>query len=170
MQLQYSAATNCCSFIRFSEAWLIVIHRVLHRDLNPQNLLIDHRTNALTLADFGLVRAFGCDPLVQSTGDIAEMVNQRPLFRGDSEIDDLFKIFRIVGTPNEDTWPGVSSMPDFKSSFPKFPSMDLATLVPNLESAGVDLLCKMLCLDPSKKITARSALEHEYFKDIPFVH
>ncbi|KAK9950755.1 hypothetical protein M0R45_006225 [Rubus argutus] len=111
----------------------------------------------------------GCDPLVQSTGDIAEMVNQRPLFPRDSEIDDLFKIFRIVGTPNEDTWPGVSSMPDFKSS-PNFPSMDLATLVPNLESAGVDLLCKMLCLHPSKRITARSALEHEYFKDIPFVH
>ncbi|XP_028078882.1 cell division control protein 2 homolog isoform X2 [Camellia sinensis] len=104
---------------------------------------------------------------VWSVGCIfAEMVNQRPLFPGDSEIDELFKIFRILGTPNEDTWPGVTSLADFKSAFPKWPSKDLATVVPNLDSAGIDLLSKMLCLDPSRRITARSALEHEYFKDI----
>ncbi|GMP79664.1 hypothetical protein CsSME_00035119 [Camellia sinensis var. sinensis] len=78
---------------------------------------------------------------VWSVGCIfAEMVNQRPLFLGDSEIDELFKIFRILGTPNEDTWPGVTSLADFKSAFPKWPSKDLATVVPNLDSAGIDLL------------------------------
>ncbi|CAM8966610.1 unnamed protein product [Rhodiola kirilowii] len=172
-------------------------HRILHRDLKPQNLLIDRRTNALKLADFGLARAFGIPvrtfthevvtlwyrapeillgsrhystPVdVWSVGCIfAEMVNQRPLFPGDSEIDELFKIFRVLGTPNEETWPGVNSMPDFKSAFPKWPAKDLATVVPNLDPAGLDLLSKMLCYDPSRRVTARSALEHEYFKDIAF--
>ncbi|XP_022862523.1 cell division control protein 2 homolog A-like [Olea europaea var. sylvestris] len=104
---------------------------------------------------------------VWSVGCIfAEMVNRRPLFPGDSEIDELFRIFRVMGTPNEDTWPGVSSLPDFKSAFPKWPRKDIAAVVPNLDAAGLDLLVKMLSLDPSRRITARSALEHEYFKDI----
>ncbi|AQK60779.1 hypothetical protein ZEAMMB73_Zm00001d053930 [Zea mays] len=94
------------------------------------------------------------------------MVNQKALFPGDSEIDELFKIFRILGTPTKETWPGVASLPDYKSTFPKWPPVDLATVVPTLEPSGIDLLSKMLRLDPSKRITARAALEHDYFRDL----
>lgn len=97
--------------------------RIIHRDLKPQNLLIDRRNIVLKLADFGLARAFGV-PVRQYTHEVvtlwyrapeillggkvystpvdmwsigvifAEMVNKRPLFPGDSEIDELFRIFR----------------------------------------------------------------------------
>ncbi|KAJ0964123.1 hypothetical protein J5N97_029245 [Dioscorea zingiberensis] len=170
-------------------------HRVLHRDLKPQNLLIDKRTKSVKLADFGLARGFGLPVRtfthevitlwyrapeillgsrhystptdVWSVGCIfAEMVNMRPLFPGDSEIDELFKIFSVLGTPDEETWPGVSSLPDFKAAFPKWPRKNLSSVVPKLEPAGIDLLSKMLLINPLRRISAREALQHEYFKDI----
>ena len=51
---------------------------------------------------------------------LAEMLTRRPLFPGDSEIDQLFRIFRSLGTPSEDRWPGVTKLPDFKPVFPRW--------------------------------------------------
>lgn len=98
-------------------------HRVMHRDLKPQNLLIDSEGN-VKLADFGLARAFGL-PIKTYTHEVvtlwyrapevllgakeystpidmwsigcifAEMAQRRALFIGDSEIDQIFKIFQV---------------------------------------------------------------------------
>eukprot|EP01067_Filipodium_phascolosomae_P001333 Filipodium_phascolosomae@DN1902_c0_g1_i1.p1 len=170
-------------------------HRVLHRDLKPQNLLIN-RQGALKLADFGLARAFGIpvrsythevvtlwyrapDVLmgsrkystpvdIWSVGCIfAEMSNGKPLFPGSSEQDQLLKIFRILGTPTEASWPSVIELPEWKTDFPKLEALPLQSVVPNLEPSGVDLLAKMLQFDPSRRITGRQAMEHPYFKDVP---
>jgi serine/threonine protein kinase len=46
---------------------------------------------------------------------------KKPLFPGDSEIDQLYKIFKVLGTPNERMWPGVTELPDFKLTFPNWP-------------------------------------------------
>ncbi|ODA82228.1 hypothetical protein RJ55_00735 [Drechmeria coniospora] len=177
-----------CEGIRYCHS-----HRVLHRDLKPQNLLIDRDGN-LKLADFGLARAFGV-PLRTYTHEVvtlwyrspeillggrqystgvdmwsvgcifAEMCTRKPLFPGDSEIDEIFKIFRILGTPGEDQWPGVTSYPDFKSSFPKWQRDFSNPICGNLDDKGLDLLEMMLVYDPASRLSAKQACNHPYFED-----
>ncbi|KAJ2779288.1 Cyclin-dependent kinase catalytic subunit [Coemansia javaensis] len=168
--------------------------RTLHRDLKPQNLLID-QSGMLKIADFGLGRAFGV-PLRVYTHEVvtlwyrspeilmgsrqysigmdmwsvgcifAEMVRRRPLFPGDSEIDEIFKIFRIMGTPTEEIWPDLVTLPDYKPTFPKWQPKSLSALLPGLDADGIDLLKRMLAYDPARRISAKQALAHPYFNDI----
>uniref|UniRef100_A0A6I8RKF9 cyclin-dependent kinase n=1 Tax=Xenopus tropicalis TaxID=8364 RepID=A0A6I8RKF9_XENTR len=135
-------------------------HRVLHRDLKPQNLLINSE-GAIKLADFGLARAFGV-PVRTYTHEIT----RRALFPGDSEIDQLFRIFRTLGTPDEVSWPGVTTMPDYKSTFPKWVRQDFSKVVPPLDDDGRDLLAQMLQYDSNKRISAKAALTHAFFRDV----
>ncbi|KAL3724906.1 hypothetical protein ACJRO7_029990 [Eucalyptus globulus] len=139
------------------------LHGVLHPDLKPQNLLIDRCKNALKLANFALAMAFGIPvrtfthhrapgilpgsshystPIdVRSVGWMfAEMMNQRPLFPGDSEINELFKY-------------SVTAFSDFKSAFLRWPLkgtfyaelLNIQDVVPGLDAAGIDLLSVIRC-------------------------
>ncbi|RSH94520.1 Cyclin-dependent kinase catalytic subunit [Saitozyma podzolica] len=177
-------------------------HRILHRDLKPQNLLINKEGNLkladldaraeLTVTDFGLARAFGI-PLRTYTHEVvtlwyrapevllgsrhystaidmwsvgcifAEMAMRQPLFPGDSEIDEIFRIFRVLGTPDEDVWPGVSALPDYKATFPQWNAVDLKGAVKGLDDNGLDLLRQTLIYDPARRISAKRALQHAYF-------
>ena len=167
-------------------------------DLKPQNVLVDPKKGALKLADFGLARAFtvplrtythevvtlwyrapeillgakqySCPVDMWSVGTIIpEMVTGHPMFPGDSEIDEIFKIFRLLGTPNESLWQGVSQLPDFKTNFPKWQPKVLRDAVPQtdrLNEAGLDLVKQMLAYTPQARITAKDALEHPYFNGL----
>jgi serine/threonine protein kinase len=95
-----------------------------------------------------------------------EMAHRKPLFSGDSEIDQIFKIFQMYGTPNEKIWPGITKLPDFKLTFPQFKSKGLASYCTNLDDLGLDLLSKMIVYDPCRRISAKNALNHPYFDDL----
>ena len=93
----------------------------------------------------------------------AEMVTRQALFPGDSEIDQLFWIFQTLESPDEVVWPGVTSMLDYKPSFPKWARQDFSNVVPDED--GQSLLPQMLHYDPNKRISAEAALAHPSFQD-----
>lgn len=169
-------------------------NRVLHRDLKPQNLLINSK-GLLKLGDFGLARAFGIpvntfsnevvtlwyrapDVLlgsrtyntsidIWSAGCImAEMYTGRPLFPGTTNEDQITRIFRIMGTPTERTWPGITQLPEYKPTFQMYATQDLRNILQAIDPTGIDLLQRMLQLRPELRISAHEALQHPWFNDL----
>lgn len=91
------------------------------------------------------------------------MAQKRPLFTGDSEIHQIFQIFKVLGTPHENNWPEALKLSDFKPTFPKFRGIPMQKHTPGLTELEVDLLKGMTALDPNKRISAKMALLHPYF-------
>ncbi|KAK1313103.1 Cyclin-dependent kinase B2-2 [Acorus calamus] len=150
----------------------------------PHNLLMDRKTMMLKIADLGLSRAlqfhsrsihmrapeillgatkYSIPVDMWSVGCIfAELVTTQALFPGDSELQQLLHIFRLLGTPNEEVWPGVSKLANWHE-FPQWKPRELSCVVPHLDADGLDLLSKMLQYEPSNRISAKKAMDHPFF-------
>ena len=85
---------------------------------------------------------------------------------GDSEIDQIFKIFKVLGTPNDSNWPEAIKLPDFKATFPKWKGIPLSEHTQFMDEVALDLLAGLTALDPNKRISARMALLHPYFDSL----
>eukprot|EP01068_Selenidium_serpulae_P011701 Selendium_serpulae@DN5708_c1_g1_i1.p1 len=94
---------------------------------------------------------------------------QKVIFPGSDEIDQLGRIFKVLGTPdakNGDPWPNVKELPLFLE-FSHCRPMDLNAMFPGVTADALDLLKKLLVLDPLQRLTAPQALSHPYFTTPP---
>lgn len=167
-------------------------HGFFHRDLKPENLLC-MGPELVKIADFGLAREIRSRPpytdyvstrwyrapevLLRSTNysspiDVwavgcimAEVYTLRPLFPGASEIDTIFKICQVLGTPKKTDWPeGYQLSSAMNFIWPQCIPNNLKTLIPNASSEAIQLLRDLLQWDPKKRPTASQALRYPYFQ------
>ncbi|XP_068247374.1 serine/threonine-protein kinase MAK isoform X2 [Palaemon carinicauda] len=168
-------------------------HGYFHRDMKPENLLC-MGPDLVKIADFGLAREIRSRPpytdyvstrwyrapevLLRSTNysspiDIwavgaimAEIYTFRPLFPGSSEIDQIFKICSVIGTPDKRDWPEAYSLAQqMNFKFPQFSATPLTTLIPNASPDAIQLMSEMLHWNPARRPTAQQSLRFPYFKD-----
>ena len=180
-----------CGVEHLHENWII------HRDLKTSNLLLSHK-GILKIGDFGLAREYGPSLKQYTPGVVtlwyrspelllgtkqygtavdmwsvgcifAELILKAPLFPGQSEIDQLNRIFKELGTPNEKIWKGVSELPHMKYlTFADYPNSRLRnTLGVVITERGFSLMNRFLTYDPTKRVSAVDSCSDEYFTEMP---
>ncbi|XP_074545700.1 serine/threonine-protein kinase MAK-like [Halichoeres trimaculatus] len=166
-------------------------HGYFHRDMKPENLLC-MGPELVKIADFGLAREIRSQPpytvyvstrwyrapeiLLKSNSysspiDIwavgcimAELYTLRPLFPGNSEVEEIFKICQVLGTLKKSDWPeGYDLATALNFRFPKCVPTSLRSLIPNASNEAMVLMKDMLQWDPERRPSAAQALRYPYF-------
>ncbi|XP_058096802.1 cyclin-dependent kinase C-2-like isoform X1 [Magnolia sinica] len=173
------------------------VNQVLHRDIKGSNLLIDNEGNLkladfglarsfsndhngnLTNRVITLwyrppelllgTTKYGPAVDMWSVGCIfAELLHGKPILPGKNEPEQLTKIFELCGAPDEVNWPGVSKIPWYNNFKPARPmKRRVREVFKHFDRHALELLERMLTLDPSQRISAKDALDAEYFWNDP---
>jgi len=166
---------------------------IVHRDIKPQNILIDTGNHRLVMCDFGSAKkiekgeksvAYICSryyrapelilgqdkygPAIDTWSIgcvIAEMFLGEPVFPGQSSKDQMIKIMDLLGTPSQNE---VTAM--CKNARVRLPSIEPTDFKKRFKKTtnpqAIDLLKKVLCYNPDERITPLEALMHPYFDEL----
>ncbi|XP_005811953.1 serine/threonine-protein kinase ICK [Xiphophorus maculatus] len=166
-------------------------HGFFHRDMKPENLLC-MGPELVKIADFGLAREIRSRPpytdyvstrwyrapevLLRSTSYnspidqwaigciMAELYTLRPLFPGSSEVDTIFKICQVLGTPKKTDWPeGYQLASAMNFRWPQCVPSNLKTLIPNASPDAIRLMTDLLQWDPKNRPASAQSLRYSYF-------
>lgn len=98
---------------------------------------------------------------------IAELLGRTPLFPGEDFLDQVQRIISVSGTPtsNDMMFIGNKDAIKYIKSLPKRTKQRWEKLFPNITPELSDLLSRMLCFNPDKRITAEEALQHPFFEE-----
>ena len=167
--------------------------KYIHRDIKPDNILISSE-GKIILTDFDLCRQESKgkdDPMTRTAvtlyyrapelffGDsyygnkidiwsigcvFAELIIGKPIFKANNELGTLSNIIETIGCPSEENWPGVSQLPNYLPFTGGEFKLGKMLEEGGLSKEGIDIVTKMLMLDPKKRPSCEELLKDEYFK------